>query len=131
MGDFNVFYDENPFVAWLLILSLSCCIYCVMSHCFFLEHCTCLKRANNFDKENIFYKSQPKRIYAAHRGGAGERAENTLAAFKHAYNQGINFMELDLDISKDGKVVIFHDDDLGRLCGEQYKGIKCSAFNWE
>ncbi len=31
-------------------------------------------------------------------------------------------MELDLNSTKDGQVIIFHDEDLGRVCGEEYAG---------
>jgi len=40
-------------------------------------------------------------------------------------------MELDLNISKDGKVIVFHDEDLGRLCGDAFVGLKTSDFNWK
>ncbi len=42
--------------------------------------------------------------------------ENSLAAFERAASYGYG-MELDVQLSKDGKVVVFHDDDLKRVCG--------------
>ena len=45
----------------------------------------------------------------AHRGGAGLRPENTLAAFRHAVELGCDGAELDVQLSKDGEVVVFHD----------------------
>ena len=45
----------------------------------------------------------------AHRGGAGLRAENTLAAFEHALELGCDGAELDVQLSADGVVVIHHD----------------------
>ena len=48
----------------------------------------------------------------AHRGGAGLRPENTLAAFAHALDLGVDGFELDVHIAKDGAVVVFHDDRL-------------------
>lgn len=42
--------------------------------------------------------------------------ENSLAAFRLAVESGYG-MELDVQLSKDGKVVVFHDDDLKRVCG--------------
>ena len=41
--------------------------------------------------------------------------ENSLAAFNKAANAGYG-MELDVQLSKDGKVVVFHDDTLNRVC---------------
>ena len=42
--------------------------------------------------------------------------ENSLAAFSRAANAGYG-VELDVQLSKDGEVVVFHDDDLSRVCG--------------
>ena len=41
--------------------------------------------------------------------------ENSLAAFKAARNMGYG-AELDVQLSKDGQVVVFHDDTLDRVC---------------
>ena len=46
--------------------------------------------------------------------------ENSLAAFDAAMKKGFG-IELDLQITKDGKVVVFHDADLERMCGVQGK----------
>lgn len=43
--------------------------------------------------------------------------ENSLAAFVAAVDAGYG-IELDLQLSKDGQVVVFHDDDLLRVCSE-------------
>ena len=45
----------------------------------------------------------------AHRGGAGLRPENTLAAFAHALEVGVSTLELDVQISLDGLPVVNHD----------------------
>jgi glycerophosphoryl diester phosphodiesterase len=45
----------------------------------------------------------------AHRGGAGLRPENTLAAFRDAVARGADGAELDVQLSRDGEVVVFHD----------------------
>jgi glycerophosphoryl diester phosphodiesterase len=50
----------------------------------------------------------------AHRGFSGEAPENTLAAFKKAIDVGSDMMELDVHFSKDGQVVVIHDDHLER-----------------
>ena len=55
-------------------------------------------------------RSKPLNI--AHRGGAGLRPENTLAAFAHALDIGVDGFELDVHLAKDGSVVVFHDDAL-------------------
>ena len=45
----------------------------------------------------------------AHRGGAGLYPENTLAAFRDAVARGCDGGELDVQLSRDGEVVVFHD----------------------
>jgi glycerophosphoryl diester phosphodiesterase len=45
----------------------------------------------------------------AHRGGAGLYPENTLAAFGDAVARGCNGAELDVQLSRDGEVIVFHD----------------------
>ncbi|MCE2391406.1 MAG: hypothetical protein J4G09_07975 [Proteobacteria bacterium] len=48
----------------------------------------------------------------AHRGGAGSRPENTLAAFAHALELGAGGSELDVRLSADGVPVVHHDERL-------------------
>ena len=43
--------------------------------------------------------------------------ENSLPAFSRAVENGYG-VELDVQLSRDGRVVVFHDDDLGRACGD-------------
>ncbi len=45
----------------------------------------------------------------AHRGGAGLMPENTISAMKHALDLRVNTLEFDLQLSKDGDVVVSHD----------------------
>lgn len=45
----------------------------------------------------------------AHRGGIGERTESSLSSFGHALDVGVSTLELDTQITKDGKVVVTHD----------------------
>jgi glycerophosphoryl diester phosphodiesterase len=50
-----------------------------------------------------------KPLNIAHRGGAGLYPENTLAAFRDAVSRGCDGAELDVQLSRDGEVVVFHD----------------------
>jgi len=50
----------------------------------------------------------------SHRGFSGVAPENTMAAFKKAIELGVDMIELDVHLSKDGQVVVIHDDTLNR-----------------
>ncbi|MCD4786526.1 MAG: glycerophosphodiester phosphodiesterase [Candidatus Eremiobacteraeota bacterium] len=50
----------------------------------------------------------------AHRGASAYAPENTLASFKKAIEQKADFFECDVHLSKDGEVVVIHDDYLER-----------------
>lgn len=53
-------------------------------------------------------------INIAHRGASGTAPENTLAAFERAAELGAGMIELDVQLSFDGELIVFHDDTLGR-----------------
>ncbi len=48
----------------------------------------------------------------AHRGGAALAPENTLAAFQNALTFGVDAVEMDVHLTRDGEVVVFHDNVL-------------------
>ncbi|MBN1992957.1 MAG: glycerophosphodiester phosphodiesterase [Anaerolineae bacterium] len=50
----------------------------------------------------------------AHRGGPAYAPENTLAAFRHAVALGVDWLELDVQMSQDGAVVVMHDETVER-----------------
>jgi glycerophosphoryl diester phosphodiesterase len=50
----------------------------------------------------------------AHRGASGAAPENTLAAFRKAVELGAGFIETDLQLSRDARLVALHDDTLDR-----------------
>lgn len=52
-----------------------------------------------------------------HRGASFDAPENTLAAFKLSYEQGADATELDIHLTKDGKIAVVHDPDLKRTGG--------------
>ncbi|TEB35103.1 PLC-like phosphodiesterase [Coprinellus micaceus] len=47
-----------------------------------------------------------------HRGGRGEAIENTLPAFAWGLIDGVSTLELDNGLTKDGAVVVWHDEDI-------------------
>ncbi|MBR7146244.1 MAG: hypothetical protein IKD11_00810 [Oscillospiraceae bacterium] len=54
-------------------------------------------------------------INYAHRGASDYAPENTLSAFYLGLLQGANGIETDVQMTKDGHLVLFHDDELSRV----------------
>ncbi|CAG1008969.1 glycerophosphoryl diester phosphodiesterase [Myxococcaceae bacterium] len=53
-------------------------------------------------------------ISIGHRGAAGELPENTLESFARGLADGASILETDLHPTRDGALVLFHDDDVAR-----------------
>ena len=60
-----------------------------------------------------------KPVVFAHRGASGSCFENTMNAFKEAARQKADGIELDIQLTADGKPVVVHDSDLNRIAGIQ------------
>ena len=56
-------------------------------------------------------------VIIAHRGSSGTAPENTLAAFRLAVKEGADMIELDVRLTADRHLVVFHDRRLGRTAG--------------
>ena len=76
-----------------------------------------------------------QKIYA-HRGASGYAPENTLEAFALAARMGAHGVELDVHISRDGELVVSHDESIERvsngtgfLCDFTLKELKSLSFN--
>lgn len=54
-----------------------------------------------------------------HRGARGESPENTLASFQYATSTGVAGIELDVRMSKDEVLLVFHDKTLRRTTGKR------------
>jgi glycerophosphoryl diester phosphodiesterase len=55
----------------------------------------------------------------AHRGASFDAPENTVASLRLGYEQGADAGELDIHLSKDGRIVVIHDADTGRATGRK------------
>ena len=99
-----------------------------------------------------YWTQSPQNIYvAAHRGWSSQYPENTLLAFEKALELDVDQLELDLHMTKDGHLVLIHDNTLDRttngtglICdytlqqlkqldagawkGEQFKGLQIPTF---
>ncbi|NOU65890.1 glycerophosphodiester phosphodiesterase [Paenibacillus sp. LMG 31461] len=77
-------------------------------------------------------------IVIGHRGAAGEAPENTLGSFALALKQGAEGIELDVHLTKDGKIAVCHDPTLDRttngsglICEKSWSEIEfLDAGSW-
>ncbi|MDR3313347.1 MAG: hypothetical protein LBS96_02690 [Oscillospiraceae bacterium] len=77
-------------------------------------------------------RSIPRRF--AHRGVAQAAPENTLGAFEAAAALGLEGIELDVHLSRDGVPVVIHDANLTRLtCGHptKHSNARVAELDWE
>ena len=56
----------------------------------------------------------------AHRGESGQAPENTLAAFRLAWESNADAVELDIHLSKDNRIMVIHDAGTKRTSGENF-----------
>ena len=60
-------------------------------------------------------------LVTAHRGASMRAPENSMTAFREAYQAGADFVELDVQRTRDGAIVVIHDGDLLRMAGDARK----------
>jgi glycerophosphoryl diester phosphodiesterase len=60
-------------------------------------------------------------LIIAHRGESFDAPENTMAAINLAWERGAEAVEIDVQLSKDNEVVVFHDFNTKRLAGVNKK----------
>ena len=66
----------------------------------------------SLDKPTYFEGSHP--IIIPHRGGSNIVPENTLHGFQMVLDEGFSHYETDLRMTKDGEIVLHHDETLDR-----------------
>ena len=77
----------------------------------------------NLNKDRKQSMKAFEEVYIAHRGFFDNKKgvpENSIPAFQKAVEYGFG-IELDVQLSKDGYLLVFHDDNLKRMCGVDKK----------
>ncbi|RUL55929.1 MULTISPECIES: glycerophosphodiester phosphodiesterase [Lysinibacillus] len=64
------------------------------------------------DEKEVLQATKP--IVLAHRGGAHLAPEHTMIAFEKSYNLGVDGFEVDIRLTKDEEIILFHDDSVDR-----------------
>ena len=85
----------------LLLSLVSLIVMSLLSAC--STNLLCCKSSNNETAKT------EKPIIIAHRGGSGYLVEHTFIAKALAYAQGANYLEQDVSMTKDGRIVVMHD----------------------
>lgn len=63
---------------------------------------------------NRWAAQQKQPLVFAHQGGEGIRPSNTMLAFDHAVELGVDVLDADMHITKDGVLVLMHDETVDR-----------------
>jgi glycerophosphoryl diester phosphodiesterase len=63
--------------------------------------------------DNLFFE-QKEFMVIAHQGGEQLRPSNTMPAFEHAVELGVDVLEMDIHQTKDGVLILMHDDTVDR-----------------
>jgi len=84
---------------------------------------------NNTNNNLIYQGKQP--LVFAHRGYVNNNVENSISAFSKSDSLGFNAIETDVNHTKDGKLIIFHDKSCKRLLGinRNVEEVKWSEIN--
>jgi len=67
------------------------------------------------NEQSFYLANRP--IILGHRGSPTIITENTVPSFERALEQGVEGIELDVRLTKDNQIVVFHDESLLRLSG--------------
>lgn len=71
-----------------------------------------------------FTASTSAQMIVGHRGASADAPENTLAAFRLAFEQGADAVEGDCHLTSDQKIVFTHDRDSERVSGQKLKVVE-------
>ena len=62
----------------------------------------------------ISKQEQQKMVNVAHRGASGHAPENTMEAFQKGFEMKADYIEIDVQMTKDGELVVIHDTTVDR-----------------
>lgn len=72
-------------------------------------------------------KERPPIAVIAHRGGALLRPENTMPAFEHAARIDAEYLEFDMEMTADDRIVVYHDTAINTDFCKQRSGVAANA----
>lgn len=81
-----------------------------------------------FDRTNPFMASNDKTLVMAHAGGKGVYPDNTMKAYQYAFDLGVDVLEMDLQMTQDGILVLSHGEN---VTGNTKEHSNCDTFIWK
>jgi glycerophosphoryl diester phosphodiesterase len=81
-----------------------------------------------YQKDNPFISSDGYPLVMAHAGGKGVYPDNTLKAFKYAYNLGVDVLEMDVQLTSDDVLVLLHGEN---ETGNTKSHSNCDTVVWK
>lgn len=75
-----------------------------------------VKQVSNQTEIDFSYNQKQKNLVSAHRGGSGieNYPENSIETMQYLYEKGIQIFEIDVAKTKDGQLILMHDNSLQR-----------------
>ena len=65
-------------------------------------------------QSGAYYRGVDRPLVIAHQGGDGVWPGDTMYAFEQAFSIGVDVLEMDAHITKDGRIVLMHDEEVDR-----------------
>ncbi|MDQ0228947.1 glycerophosphodiester phosphodiesterase [Metabacillus malikii] len=76
---------------------------------------TLFTKMKTIGNSHLGHNSKTGKLFViAHRGASGHAPENTMASFQKALDMGADYIELDVQMTRDGKLVVIHDPTVDR-----------------
>ena len=107
---------KGGWIALIVLAALIGCILLVITH-------NWKERISTYPINNPYITPYGVTLVSAHRSGGGIFPENTMMAFENCINADnfrTDIFEFDLHITKDGELIILHDDTLDRTTDSAY-----------
>ncbi|MFP4479135.1 MAG: glycerophosphodiester phosphodiesterase family protein [Candidatus Izemoplasmatales bacterium] len=81
-----------------------------------------------YPKTNPFLSKDGMPLVMAHAGGKGTYPDNTMAAYLYSFNLGVDVLEMDVQLTKDGIPVLVHGQN---ITGNTVQHSNCDMVVWE
>ena len=74
-----------------------------------------IRKNKEYNRDNYVLGESPPYLIS-HRGGSLDAPENTMQSFQFCVDNNIDMIECDVRLTKDGHIIVCHDDTFSRIC---------------